>query len=80
MPFYEVLKILITEPGKHNFKRKKWENEYTHNDTAYIASIGITATEIRIVLVHKSNHTGYTYCPSAADIIATDWYEVERAV
>ena len=78
MPFYEVLKILMVEPGKHSFKRKRWEGEYIHNDTSYIVSIGITPTEIKILLVNKSTHTGYTYCPSAADIIANDWFEVER--
>lgn len=76
MPFYEVLKVLITEPGKHHFRRTRWGKEYIHNDTAFICSFGITPTDIKIVIVNKSNHTGYTYCPSAVDIIANDWYEV----
>ena len=76
MPFYEVLKLLMTEPSKHHFRRKKWENEYVHNDTDFITSIGITPFTTKILLVHKSNQTGYTFCPSAEEIIATDWYEV----
>lgn len=76
MPFYEVLKLLMTEPGTYHFKRKKWENEYDHNDTAFIASFGITSLDVKVVLVHKSNNTGYAYSPSAADIIANDWYKV----
>jgi hypothetical protein len=76
MPFYEVLKNLMIDPGKHNYRRKKWENKYDHNDTAYICSIAITPANIKVVLVHKSNNTGCQFCPSAEDITAKDWYEV----
>lgn len=77
MPFYEALKLLMTEPGKHHFRRKIWEKEYTHNDTKFIASLAITPINVGLILVHKSNDTGYAYYPTYDDITASDWYEVE---
>lgn len=76
MPFYEMLKLLMTEPGKHHFRRKPWDKDYNHNDTKFIGSFALTPIDIKLVLVHKSNDTGYAYYPSMDDIIANDWIEV----
>lgn len=76
MHFYEVLKLLMTEPEKHHYVRKSWSGKYEHNDTKFIGSLAITPVDIKIVLVHKSNDTGYAYCPSYDDIVANDWIEV----
>ena len=77
MPFYEVLRLLITEPGKHHFRRRQWDNEYCHNDTKYIASFAVNPAYISVVIVHKSNNTGYCFTPSYADITVNDWFEVD---
>lgn len=76
MPFYEVLKLLMTEPGKHHFRRKSCNLEYDHSDTKYICSIGIAPQTVQILIAKNDNNTGYTYQPSADDIIANDWIEV----
>ena len=76
MPFYEALKLLITEPGKHHFRRKSWNGEYEHNNTKFIASFGLTTTKIAVVIVNKDNDTGYEFYPSYDDIITNDWMEV----
>ena len=77
MPFYEALKLLMTEPGKHHFRRKAWEKDYNHKDIKYICSIAVNIAFICIMVVHKNNDTGYVFRPADADIIANDWYEVE---
>lgn len=76
MPFYEVLKLLVEEPGKHHFRRKSWDNDYKYNDTKFIASFAITIKNIAIVTVHKSNDTGYQFNPTFDEITAKDWIEV----
>lgn len=76
MPFYEVLRLLMTEPGKHHFRRKNWDYEYDHNDTKFIASFAVNPAKIAVVIVHKSNDTGYQFTPSFNDITTNDWVEV----
>lgn len=70
MPFYEALKLLIEEPGKHHFRRKIW------NDVSkFIVSVDITPVNIAIV-VKGNNNTGFLFYPTLDDITAKDWIEV----
>jgi hypothetical protein len=77
MPFYKALELLMTEPGKHHFRRKAWEKSYNYKDIKYVCSIAITIAYICLMKVHNNNDTGYAFYPDAADITANDWYEVE---
>ena len=74
MPFYEVLKILMTQNNK-KFKRKSWERKYDLNN-AFIVR-GYNGQAELVILICRDGHTGYTFNPSCYDIIANDWCEIE---
>lgn len=76
MPFYEVLKLLMTEPGKHHFRRKSWNNDSDYNNNKFICSFGTTTKSVSIVIAQENNNTGFTFRPYIDDITANDWIEV----
>lgn len=73
MPFYEVLKYLITNPGKYKFRRYTWPIS-----PLYITSIELIPGNIKISANHsKEKPLMLPWSPTPADIAADDWIEVE---
>lgn len=78
MPFYEVLKFLILNPGKYRFRRTIWDKSDYNSSPAYITSSSIIPNNIKVVGNYSNNRTlEIPWSPSSADIAANDWYEVE---
>lgn len=75
MPFYEVLKILMTSApiAKSRFRRKSWKNKYGYENAFIIyVYIGCDSGAIMICL---DGHNGIVYRPISEDLTANDWEE-----
>ena len=75
MPFYEVLKILMTSKpiAKSRFKRKYWSNKYGY-ENAFIIYV-YSGCNSKTLMICFDGHNGRLYRPLPEDLTADDWEE-----
>ena len=75
MPFYEVLKILMTSKpiAKSRFRRKSWKNKYGY-ENGFIIYV-YTGCDSRTLMICLDDHNGRLYRPLPEDLTADDWEE-----
>ena len=76
MPFYEVLKILMTDSPieKSRFRRKSWKNKYGY-ENAFIIIYVYTGFDSNTIMICLDGHNGRLYRPTSEDLTANDWEE-----